>query len=460
MVPLNSTVSQLCPSLLLWRSASGLLGTDGLLGLFLGTMPATFHHWCYYYYTGLFSSALSAGRRLWTIVDGSLLLLFIAMTFSALASALVDSCSWFLDMCCLSSVIIAITAVSFSALVSMVDSCGWFLGMKLAILQCYYNGDLFSSGLSAGRQLLLVTGHDAVHLLLLSTVVSICHCVLQWCPSFIVIYSGVHLSLLFTVVSIFHCYLQWCLSFIIIYDGVRLSLLFTVVSIFHCYLQWCPSFIVIYSGVHLSSLFTMVSIFRCYLPWCRCYIHLSLLYTVVSIFRCYLQWCPSFIAMTVVSIFHCYLQWCPAFIAMTMVTFSALASALVGNWGWFLGMMLSMVLFIGLIIFFIILFKRGKRFKQRDSPSNSFYGGDAASYSGTYADSKLSVQLPVLCFLHSGLACPALSLPTPDFVVRRTGGPHHYGSCWGQDDSATGSVRFFFTVQFLTVRVSLKIRLV
>ena len=428
-------------------------------------MPATFHHWCYYYYIGLFSSALSAGGRLWTIVDGSLLL-FIAMTFSALASALVDSCSWFLDMCCLSSVIIAITAVPFSALVSMVDSCGWFLGMKLAILQCYYNGDLFSSGLSAGRQLLLVTGHDAVHLLLLSTVVSICHCVLQWCPSFIVIYSGVHLSLLFTVVSIFHCYLQWCLSFIIIYDGVCLSLLFTVVSIFHCYLQWCLSFIVIYSGVHLSLLFTVVSIFHRYLQWCPSFVviyhgvHLSLLYTVVSVFRCYLQWCPSFIAMTVVSIFHCYLQWCPAFIAMTMVTFSALASALVGNWGWFLGMMLSMVLFIGLIIFFIILFKRGKRFKQRDSPSNSFYGGDAASYSGTYADSKLSVQLPVLCFLHSGLACPALSLPTPDFVVRRTGGPHHYGSCWGQDDSATGSVRFFFTVQFLTVRVSLKIRLV
>ena len=86
----------------------------------------------------------------------SLLLLFIAMTSSALASALVGSCSRFLGMCYSSIVIIVITAVPFSAVVSLVDSCGWFLGMKLAILQCYYNGDLFSSGLSAGRQLLLV----------------------------------------------------------------------------------------------------------------------------------------------------------------------------------------------------------------------------------------------------------------------------------------------------------------
>ena len=138
-----------------------------------------------------------------------------------------------------------------------------------------------------------------------------------------------------------------------------------------------------------------------------------------------------------------------------MVTFSALASALVGNWGWFLGMMLALVLFIGLIVFFIVLFKRGKRFKQRDSPSNSFYGGDVASYSGTYADSKLSVQLPVLCFLHSGLACPALSLPTPDFVVTLTGEPHHYGSSWGQDDPVTGSVFFLL----LTVHICLKTRL-
>ena len=295
-------------------SASGLLSTDGLFWLFLGTMPATFHHWYYCYYVGLFSFGLRAGGQLW-IVPGHtasyLSLLFIAMPFSAL----VGNWGWFLGMCYSPSVIIVITAVPFSALVSLVDSCGWFLGMKLAILHCYYSGDLFSSGLSAGRQLLLVPGHDAVHL----------------------------------------------------------SLLFTVLSIFHGYLQCCPSFIVIYSSVHLSLVFTMVSIF------------------------------------------HCYLQWCPSFIAVTMVTFSALASALVGNWGWFLGMMLSMVLFIGLIIFFIILFKRGKRFKQRDSPSNSFYGGDAASYSGTYADSKLSVQLPVLCFFHSGLACPALSLPTPVF---------------------------------------------
>ncbi|KAK7102380.1 neuroglian-like isoform X2 [Littorina saxatilis] len=61
----------------------------------------------------------------------------------------------------------------------------------------------------------------------------------------------------------------------------------------------------------------------------------------------------------------------------------ALASALVGNWGWFLGMMLALLLFIGLIIFFIVIFKRGKRFKQKDSPSNSYYGGDTGSYSDT-----------------------------------------------------------------------------
>ena len=108
-------------------------------------------------------------------------------------------------------------------------------------------------------------------------------------------------------------------------------------------------------------------------------------------------------------------------IITSMMTVSALASALVGNWGWFLGMMLSMLLLIGLIIFFIVLFKRGKRFKQHDSPSSSYYGGDSASYTGRYADSKLCVHLPVLLFPPLWLAYPPLSPCTLGFCSRIRG---------------------------------------
>ena len=98
------------------------------------------------------------------------------VTFSALASVLVGNCGWFLGMCYSSFIIIVITAVMFSALVSLVDNWGWFMSMLPAIFHCYcHNGDFLSSGLGASRQL-LVPGHDAVHLSLLFTMVSIFHC--------------------------------------------------------------------------------------------------------------------------------------------------------------------------------------------------------------------------------------------------------------------------------------------
>lgn len=59
----------------------------------------------------------------------------------------------------------------------------------------------------------------------------------------------------------------------------------------------------------------------------------------------------------------------------------ALASALIGNWGWFLGMILALLLMVGLIIFFVIIFKRGTRFTQR-SPSNSYDGDSHSAYTG------------------------------------------------------------------------------
>ena len=78
-------------------------------------------------------------------------------------------------------------------------------------------------------------------------------------------------------------------------------------------------------------------------------------------------------------------------VGVIMINVSALASALVGNYGWFLGMMLVLLLLTGLTIFFAVLFKRGARFKPRDSQTSSFYGGDGGSYSGTYPDSKLLI---------------------------------------------------------------------
>lgn len=97
-------------------------------------------------------------------------------------------------------------------------------------------------------------------------------------------------------------------------------------------------------------------------------------------------------------------------VTVIFINFSAIASALVGNYGWFVGTMLVLLLLIGLTIFFTILFKRGARLKPRDSPSNSFYGGDAGSKSGTYPDSKLFIfHLPPFRFLRSaspfGLLC-------------------------------------------------------
>ncbi|KAK7102376.1 neuroglian-like isoform X2 [Littorina saxatilis] len=60
----------------------------------------------------------------------------------------------------------------------------------------------------------------------------------------------------------------------------------------------------------------------------------------------------------------------------------ALASALVGNYGWFVGMLLVVLLVIGLIVFFVVIYKRGTRFKERDTDWNviSF---DKGSYSDT-----------------------------------------------------------------------------
>jgi hypothetical protein len=77
--------------------------------------------------------------------------------------------------------------------------------------------------------------------------------------------------------------------------------------------------------------------------------------------------------------------------------FSALASALVGNWGWFLGMLLAILLLGGLIAFFIVLRRRGASFTPitGHSPSDSYDGDSRAPYTGN-TDSKL---LSLICLV-------------------------------------------------------------
>uniref|UniRef100_A0A0B7A4I7 Neuroglian n=1 Tax=Arion vulgaris TaxID=1028688 RepID=A0A0B7A4I7_9EUPU len=53
---------------------------------------------------------------------------------------------------------------------------------------------------------------------------------------------------------------------------------------------------------------------------------------------------------------------------------TALASALVGNIGWFIGMVLAILLLIALIILFFICYKKGFRFAQKER--KAYYGGD------------------------------------------------------------------------------------
>uniref|UniRef100_A0A2C9KWE9 Neuroglian n=1 Tax=Biomphalaria glabrata TaxID=6526 RepID=A0A2C9KWE9_BIOGL len=63
----------------------------------------------------------------------------------------------------------------------------------------------------------------------------------------------------------------------------------------------------------------------------------------------------------------------------------AVAFSLAGNIGWFIGMILAILLVIGLIVLFILCYKRGFRFSPRDK--QSYYDGADTSrehYSGTY----------------------------------------------------------------------------
>ncbi|PVD25037.1 hypothetical protein C0Q70_15534 [Pomacea canaliculata] len=62
---------------------------------------------------------------------------------------------------------------------------------------------------------------------------------------------------------------------------------------------------------------------------------------------------------------------------------TAIAYALNGNFGWFVGMLLAFILFIALIVLFILLFRKGKRFKRKASTSSSHYGDDATNYIDT-----------------------------------------------------------------------------
>ncbi|BFZ08082.1 hypothetical protein BsWGS_11121 [Bradybaena similaris] len=63
---------------------------------------------------------------------------------------------------------------------------------------------------------------------------------------------------------------------------------------------------------------------------------------------------------------------------------TAVASALIGNFGWFIGMILAILLIIGLVILFFICHKKGFRFAQKDA---AYYGGGDDrddAYTGRY----------------------------------------------------------------------------
>ena len=72
----------------------------------------------------------------------------------------------------------------------------------------------------------------------------------------------------------------------------------------------------------------------------------------------------------------------------------ALTYDLVGNIGWFLGMIFSVILLIALVVVFFLCYKRG--FRLGDEKQQPY----APPYSGTY-DSKLVVNLYPLSLSHS-----------------------------------------------------------